>query len=53
MKRNKDRLSRVMIIGATPAGIFAANKLGELEIPVTLVDNEPDLDKKLSDSQYL
>ncbi|MCP3871619.1 MAG: FAD-dependent oxidoreductase [Desulfobacteraceae bacterium] len=52
MKRSKDRLSRVMIIGATPAGIFAANKLGELEIPVTLVDSEPDLDKKLSDTRY-
>ncbi len=52
MKRIKDRLSRVMIIGATPAGIFAANKLGELEIPVTLVDNDPDLDKKLSDKKY-
>ncbi len=53
MKQNKDRLLRVMIIGATPAGIFAANKLGELEIPVTLVDTDTDLDKKLSNNRYM
>ena len=47
MKRPKDRLHRVIVIGATPAGIAAANKLGELGIPVTLVDSEPDLDVKL------
>lgn len=52
MKQTKDRLLRVMIIGATPSGIFAANKLGELGIPVTLVDYEPDLDKKLSQENY-
>ncbi|MFH2091817.1 MAG: NAD(P)-binding protein, partial [Pseudomonadota bacterium] len=52
MKREKDRLFRVMIIGATPSGIFAANKLGELGIPVTLVDSEPDLDQKLAKEQY-
>lgn len=52
MKRRKDRLLRVMIIGATPPGIFAANKLGELGIPVTLVDHEADLDKKLSSEKY-
>jgi NADPH-dependent glutamate synthase beta subunit-like oxidoreductase/NAD-dependent dihydropyrimidine dehydrogenase PreA subunit len=48
MKRSKDRLHRVIVIGATPAGISATNKLGELGIPVTLVDNECDLDQKLS-----
>lgn len=48
MTSTKDRLLRVMIIGATPAGIFAANKLGELGVPVTLVDSDPDLDKKMS-----
>ncbi|MFH2060205.1 MAG: FAD-dependent oxidoreductase [Pseudomonadota bacterium] len=52
MKRMKDRLLRVMIIGATPSGIFAANKLGEIGIPVTLVDCEPDLDEKLSRDIY-
>ncbi len=52
MKPEKDRLHRVMIIGATPAGITAANKLGELGIPVTLVDSDPDMDQKLSDTGY-
>jgi len=47
MKRTKDRLHRVIVIGATPAGIAATNKLGELGIPVTLVDSDPDLDQKL------
>jgi len=31
MKRPKDRLHRVTVIGATPAGIAATNKLGELD----------------------
>ncbi len=35
-----------MILGATPAGIAAANKLGELGVPVALVDGEPDLNEK-------
>ena len=48
MKRHKDRLHRVIVIGATPAGISATNKLGELGIPVTLVDSDYDLDRKLS-----
>ncbi|MDO9528464.1 MAG: FAD-dependent oxidoreductase [Syntrophales bacterium] len=48
MKRSKDRLHKVIVIGATPAGISATNKLGELGIPVTLVDNDCDLDLKLS-----
>lgn len=52
MKRQKDRLHRVMVIGATPAGISATNKLGELGIPVTLVDSDPDLDKKLSADEW-
>ncbi len=52
MKRPKERLHRVMVIGATPAGIAAANKLGELGIPVTLVDSEADLDKKLSSDRW-
>ncbi len=52
MKRKKDRLHRVMIIGATPSGILAANKLGELGIPVTLVDCDPDMDTKLADTEY-
>ncbi|EFK11282.1 4Fe-4S binding domain protein [delta proteobacterium NaphS2] len=48
MKRSKDRLHSVVIIGANPAGIAAANKLGELGIPVTLVDQEADLNRKLA-----
>jgi ferredoxin len=38
----------VIIVGATPAGIAAASKLGELGIPVILVDPDPDLDRKLA-----
>ncbi|MFH2100395.1 MAG: FAD-dependent oxidoreductase, partial [Pseudomonadota bacterium] len=52
MKRQKDRLHRVLVIGATPAGVAAANKLGELGIPVTLVDPEPDLDRKLAREEW-
>ncbi|MCP4682877.1 MAG: FAD-dependent oxidoreductase, partial [Desulfobacterales bacterium] len=52
MKRPKDRLHRVIVIGATPAGIAATNKLGELGIPVTLVDSESDLDKKLGQEEW-
>ncbi|MCF8129331.1 MAG: FAD-dependent oxidoreductase [Deltaproteobacteria bacterium] len=52
MKRSKDRLHSVLIVGANPAGIAAANKLGELGIPVTLVDENPDLDQKLAEEQW-
>ena len=52
MKRPKNRLNRVMVIGATPAGIAATNKLGELGIPVTLVETEADLNKKLSREKW-
>lgn len=52
MKHAKDRLHRVLIIGATPSGIAAANKLGELGIPVTLVDPNPDLDTKLAGDEW-
>ena len=52
MKHLKDRLRKVIVIGATPAGISAASKLGELGIPVTLVDSDFDLDKKLSNNKY-
>ena len=52
MKSPKNRLHSVMVVGATPAGLSAANKLGELGIPVTLVDTDADLDKKLSDETY-
>ena len=52
MKRPKNRLNRVIVIGATPAGVAATNKLGEMGIPVTLVDTEPDLDKKLSHEEW-
>jgi NADPH-dependent glutamate synthase beta subunit-like oxidoreductase/NAD-dependent dihydropyrimidine dehydrogenase PreA subunit len=48
MKREKERLQRVLVIGATPAGIAAVNKLGELGIPVTLVDRDRDLDARLA-----
>ena len=52
MKREKERLYRVIVAGATPEGVAAANKLGELGIPVTLIDAEPDLDQKLAADQY-
>ena len=52
MRNSKDRLHRVLIIGANPAGISAANKLGELGIPVTLVDSDADFDAKLSNEEW-
>ena len=52
MKRSKDRLQSVVIVGANPAGISAANKLGELGIPVTVVDREPDLNLKLAAQKW-
>lgn len=52
MTRQKERLYRVIVAGATPEGIAAANKLGELGIPVTLIDGDPDLDLKLSAEEY-
>ncbi len=52
MRRLKDRLHRVIVIGATPSGIMATNKLGELGIPVTLIDPAPDLDQKLSREEW-
>ncbi len=52
MTRSKDRLHKVIVIGATPAGISATNKLGELGIPVTLVDKDCDLNLKLSRDEW-
>ena len=52
MSRQKERLYRVLVAGATPEGIAATNKLGELGIPVTLIDAEPDLDRKLAAEEY-
>jgi len=52
MRTPKDRLHRVLVIGATPAGIAATNKLGEMGIPVTLVDHDPDLNEKLAAEEY-
>lgn len=52
MKRQKERLYRVIVAGATPEGIAATNKLGELGIPVCLIDAEPDLDLKLAADEY-
>lgn len=52
MKSPKDRLQRAVVIGATPSGIAAANKLGELGIAVTLVDSDANLDKKLSVGEW-
>lgn len=52
MRAPKDRLYRVLVIGATPAGIAATNKLGEMGIPVTLVDPDCDLNAKLSDPTW-
>ncbi|MBP8646346.1 MAG: FAD-dependent oxidoreductase [Syntrophobacteraceae bacterium] len=48
MKAPKDRLHRVLVIGATPSGLAATNKLGEMGIPVVLVDSDPDLHVKLA-----
>ncbi len=52
MTRQKERLYRVIVAGATPEGIAATNKLGELGIPVTLIDADPDLDRKLAADEY-
>jgi NADPH-dependent glutamate synthase beta subunit-like oxidoreductase/NAD-dependent dihydropyrimidine dehydrogenase PreA subunit len=52
MARTKDRLHRVIVVGATPAGIAAASKLGELGIPVILVDTDSDLDRKLGSDAW-
>ncbi|WP_028578807.1 FAD-dependent oxidoreductase [Desulfogranum japonicum] len=52
MTRQKERLHRVIVLGATPEGIAATNKLGELGIPVTLVDADPDLNVKLANEAY-
>ena len=52
MKRAKERLQRVIVIGATPEGIAATNKLGELGIPVTLIESEPDIDHKLTADKF-
>ena len=48
MKNPKNRLHSVMVVGATPAGVAATNKLGELGISVTLVDTAADLDQRLA-----
>ena len=52
MKDPRERLQKVCIIGATPAGIAAANKLGEMGIPVTLIDEAADLNEKLSSEAW-
>jgi NADPH-dependent glutamate synthase beta subunit-like oxidoreductase/Pyruvate/2-oxoacid:ferredoxin oxidoreductase delta subunit len=52
MKQPKNRLQSVLIAGATPAGIAAANKLGELGIPITIVETEADLDRKLAGEAF-
>jgi NADPH-dependent glutamate synthase beta subunit-like oxidoreductase/NAD-dependent dihydropyrimidine dehydrogenase PreA subunit len=52
MRTPKERLHRVLVVGANPAGIAAANKIGEMGIPVTLVDPDPDLDVKLADEEW-
>lgn len=50
--KHKDRLFKAIVIGTTPTGIAAANKMGELGVPVTLVDAMPDLDRKLAADVY-
>ncbi len=52
MKSPKNRLHSVMVVGATPAGVAATNKLGELGIPVILVDTDSDLNAKLGADAY-
>ena len=52
MKSAKNRLHSVMVVGATPAGVAATNKLGELGIPVILVDKDADLNAKLGTEDF-
>ena len=52
MKSPRERLQRVCVIGATPAGIAATNKLGEMGVQVTLIDSAPDLNEKLSSDTW-
>ncbi len=52
MRTPKDRLHRVLVVGANPAGIAATNKLGEMGIAVTLVDPDPDINSKLAKDQW-
>ena len=52
MRDLKERLHKVCIIGATPAGIAATNKLGEMGIPVTLIDTDADLNEKLASDKW-
>lgn len=52
MKGDKERLQKVCVIGATPAGIAATNKLGELGVQVTLIDSDPDLNSKLASEAW-
>jgi len=52
MKAPKDRLHRVLVIGANPAGIAATNKLGEMGIAVTLVDPDFDVNSKLANEEW-
>ncbi len=53
MKDPKECLQKVCVIGATPAGIAATNKLGEMGIQVTLIDAAPDLNEKLASDDFL
>ena len=52
MKRPKNRLHKVIVVGATPAGIAATQKLMEMNIPVTLVDSDSDINDKLSHNSW-
>ncbi|HBN26907.1 MAG TPA: 4Fe-4S ferredoxin [Desulfobacteraceae bacterium] len=52
MKHLKTRIYRVVVVGATPAGVAATQKLEEMNIPVTLVESDSDLDHKLSDERW-
>ncbi len=52
MKTPKNRLHSVLVVGATPAGVAATNKLGEMGISVTLVDTVTDLNQRLADDVY-
>lgn len=51
MKHLKTRIYRVVVVGATPAGVAATQKLEEMNIPVTLVESDSDIDHKLSDER--
>ncbi len=50
--KEKTRVRRVLIVGANPAAIAAATKLGEMGIPVTLLDEAADINGSLGEARF-